>query len=362
MNKYKYLSIVQWAKDTVEEKGMGAGERFFSEAELCAIHNVSRQTVRQALAVLEKQGVLFRKRGSGTYIKSTWRNKKKQSVIVGVVSTYFSDYIFPSIVTGIERVLIKNNMSMQLAITHNMVSEEARTLHTMLNQNVAGLIVEPSKSALPNPNITLYDEIRNRGIPLVFFNAKYPWAEFPYVAMDDIAAGYIVTKHLISIGHSKITGIFACDDIQGHKRYEGFMKSFEECNIHDAEQRVFWYSTNEKATMFTLSKERIESLLEVSTAVVCYNDNLAVSLLEFCKARGYKVPEDISIVGIDDSKLARICEPLLTTVRHPQQKLGEATAVVLIKMLEKPAVDAKDNIFVPHLVERLSTKPLETQK
>jgi GntR family transcriptional regulator of arabinose operon len=358
MDTYKYLSIVGWAKDTIEEKSLSAGDRFFSELELCEIHGVSRQTVRQALAVLERQGVLFKKRGSGTYIKSAWKSQRKPNAIVGVISTYFSDYIFPSIVTSIERVLTKNDMLMQLAITHNMVSEETRTLQTMLSQNVSGLIVEPSKSALPNPNIALYDEIRSRGIPLVFFNAKYPWSNFPCVAMDDVAAGYIATKHLISTGHRKISGIFACDDIQGHKRYQGFLRSFDESEKRDAEQRVFWYSTNERAEMFTLAQERLSTLLEESTAVVCYNDSLAVNLLEFCKARGYSVPDDISIMGIDDSKLASVCEPPLTTVRHPQQQLGEAAASALITMLEDPAANAKDNLFTPRLVERLSTKPL----
>lgn len=300
--------------------------------------------------------MLIRKRGSGTYVQLPRRNGGKPSVTIGVISTYFSDYIFPSIVTGIEHILTKNNLSMQLAITHNLVSEERRALHAMLDQNVSGLIVEPSKSALPNPNIALYDEIRNRGIPLVFFNAKYPWADFPCVAMDDVSAGYNVTNHLISIGHRKISGIFACDDIQGHKRYEGFMKSFEDNGIPTAEQHVLWYSTNDRSTMFTLSRQRILDLLKKSTAVVCYNDNMAVNLLEFCKNHGYKVPEDISVVGIDDSKMARICEVPLTTVRHPQQILGEATASALVQMLENHTTDAKDNYFTPELVERASTR------
>jgi GntR family transcriptional regulator of arabinose operon len=107
--------------------------------------------VRQALAVLERDGVIFRKRGSGTFVRRTGFEAVKSNLTVGVISTYFSDYIFPSIVTGIERVLTQNNASMRIAITHNMVSEEARSIRSMLDQNVAGLIVEPSKSALPNP-------------------------------------------------------------------------------------------------------------------------------------------------------------------------------------------------------------------
>jgi GntR family transcriptional regulator of arabinose operon len=357
MSDYKYLTIINWAKETIEERKLGAGDRFFSEAELCEIHGVSRQTVRQALHVLEGHHVLVRKRGSGTFVKVPPESRGKQTARVGVISTYFSDYIFPGIVTGIERVLVKNNMSMSLATTHNMVSNETRALNEMLNQDVVGLIVEPSKSALPNPNIALYETIRHRGLPLVFFNAKYPWSDFPCIAMDDIAAGHIVTQHLISDGHKKISGIFTCDDIQGHKRYQGFTKCLEENGISDSEQRVFWYSTNEKLSMFEFLGERIIALLNDSTAVVCYNDELAVNLLNFCKDRGYKVPDDISVVGIDDSKLARVCEPQLTTARHPQQKLGEAAASALVEMLTSPG-SGQDRIFVPKLVERMSVRPL----
>ena len=100
----------------------------------------------------------------------------------------------------------------------------------------------------------LYDEIKRRNIPLVFFNAKYPWSDFPCVAMNDTAAGKLVTDCLFRAGHRKICGIFALDDIQGHRRYQGFVESCIENGITTAEQNVLWYSTGEKSTLFTLSE------------------------------------------------------------------------------------------------------------
>ncbi len=353
MDDYKYLAIVDWAKKTIEERGLAAGERFFSEAELCQIHNVSRQTVRAALAVMESENIIRRKQGSGTFVRSPGRTKSNYTV--GVVSTYFSDYIFPGIVTGIEQVLSKRHAVMQLATTRNLVAEEARALRSMLAQDVRGLIVEPSKSALPNPNAALYDEIKARNIPLVFFNAKYPNMNFPMVAMDDVQAASIVTEHLIGLGHKKISAIFASDDIQGHKRYEGFMRTLDDSLTPLAEQRVMWYSTQEMPSLFTLSSERILALLKDCTAVVCYNDSLAVGLLEFCKRQGISIPGDISVVGMDDSMQAKICEVPLTTVRHPQQQLGERAAQELMKMIGDPSCDSGDMLFTPKLIERVST-------
>lgn len=356
MEDFKYLAIVEWVKKVIADEQLPAGKRFYSENELCDIHGVSRQTVRQALAMLESQNVLWRRRGSGTFVKGSGYNASVPSNVcnVGVISTYFSDYIFPSIVTGIERVLKSNSIGMQLSITHNQVGEESRALEAMLAQNIGGLIVEPSKSALPNPNLRLYEEIRSNRIPLVFFNAKYPWADFPCVAMDDVAAGRIITDHLFDLGHTKIAAIFASDDIQGHNRCRGFMESFENHGIKQTEQNVIWYSTDEKKSLFTFSEKRIADVLRSSTAVVCYNDSLAISLLDFCKKQNISVPEELSVTGIDDSKLASVCDVPLTTVHHPHQLLGETAAQKLLDIINSPRNAGDDILIQPKLIKRRS--------
>lgn len=360
MDDFKYMTIVEWVKDLIQKEQLTPGARFYSEKELCDIHNVSRQTVRQALMVLENQDVLRRKRGSGTFVKgigSVSGGVSVRNCNVGVVSTYFSDYIFPSIVTGIEKVLKNNSVGMQLSITHNQAFEESKALKTMLEQDIRGLIIEPSKSALPNPNVELYERIKELHIPVVFFNAKYPWADFPCVAMDDEAAGRIAAEHLIQLGHTKIGGAFAFDDIQGHKRYKGFLSAFEKHGIELEEQNVVWFSTSEKKEFYT-REDRIKDLLERVTAVVCYNDSHAVSLLELCKKWNVRVPDDLSVVGVDDSKLAKICEVPLTTVRHPHQVLGERVAQKVLEMIEYPEKDFRDVLYEPELVVRESTRKI----
>jgi GntR family transcriptional regulator of arabinose operon len=356
VSEYKYLTIVDWVKKQIDERGLAAGEKFYSESELCEIHKMSRQTVRQALAVLERQNILWKRRGSGTFVQTPGRGKAKQILTVGVIATYFSDYIFPSIVTGIERELNKNSAAMQLATTHNRVADETRSIQAMLAQNVDGLIVEPSKSALPNPNMALYDEIRSRGIPLLFFNARYPWSDLPLVAMDDVEAGRLAANHLITLGHEKISAVFVFDDRQGHLRYQGFMECLNTHGILNAEQRVLWLSTQDREVLFTVLKERVLALLSDSTAVVCYNDNLAVAMLDFCKKQGIRVPDDVSLVGIDDSDLAAICEAPLTTVAHPKQELGRKAAAMLLEMIKSGGNNIGDCLYKPKLVLRESSK------
>jgi len=353
MGTPKYLIVVQAIKDSIEQQEFLPGERIHSEMDLCKMHSVSRQTVRQALNVLEQEGFLSKKQGSGTFVSKVPGAAKSVNIrTVGVVSTYFSDYIFPDIITGIEQVLSEHNVGMQLALTHNKVKSEEKALLSMLDKNISALIVEPSKSALPNPNRRLYDEIEERGIPLVFFNARYEWSTFPCIALDDVQAGRMATQHLIDSGHKRIAGIFKLDDIQGHLRYKGFMKSTGEAGLDVDEKKVLWYSAEDVDDLF-LSSERLLSRLADSDAVVCYNDQLAIRLVEFCSNHDIGVPEKLSIVGIDNSNLAAMCEVPLTTIAHPRRKLGRDTGEAILKLLENPAADV-ENFYKPELVIRSS--------
>ncbi len=357
MEDYKYLSIIEWVKDYIVKEGLKPDDKFLTEQELCSIHGVSRQTVRHALTELERMNILDRVRGSGTFVRGVIPQKPATGN-VGLISTYFSDYIFPHILTGVESVLSDAGLPMQLAITHNLVSEETNALNNMISNGVSGLIVEPSKSALPNPNMELYQKLRDDNIPLVFFNAKYPWADFPLIAMNDESAGRMMTDHLFDMGHKKISGLFVLDDIQGHKRYRGFMKSFLAHGRNDAEHNVLWYEAAEMNDLFTFGRRKLQDLIANSTAVVCYNDMLAVNLLCFCRENSIRVPEDLSVVGIDDSKYSSLCEVPLTTARHPHNVLGKAAGDLIIKLMNDPKARVKNVIFEPELVVRDSVRDM----
>ena len=339
MDNYKYLMIVDWAKDYIKKNNLAPNNRFLTEKQLCEIHGVSRQTVRQALMKLENDGVIVRMRGSGTFVAEKHEGTNLEPVqikgSIGVISTYFSDYIFPHIVTGIESVLNQSGCTMQLAITHDQVSEERQALEAMLANGVQGLIIEPSKSALPNP-----------------------WSDCPFAAMDDEAAGRIATNHLFDSGHKHIAGIFALDDLQGHLRYKGYMQSSMAHGVTDCEKNVYWFATSERSEMFHYARERLLELIDGNTAVVCYNDKLAIRLLKLLRENGISVPDDISVVSIDDSRYASICEVPLTSVHHPHKKLGEAAAEMILDMIKNSKTTAEDKLFIPQLITRSSVKKL----
>ena len=243
----KYAQIVSWVHQQIACGLLNEGDKLYTESALCERFGVSRQTVRQALGLLATEGVISRQRGSGSYIRfSRAAPKAAPTMNIGVLSTYIDDYIFPGIIRAMEKVLRKSDYSMQLSFTNNRIENERQALKSYIDkQSIDGLIAEPTNSALPNPNLTLYARLIEMGKPVLFFNAYYPGFDVPHVALDDRAAGRLATQHLLDMGHRAIAGIFKADDIQGHLRYAGYLDALIAHGLAPGSKSVFWYTTED---------------------------------------------------------------------------------------------------------------------
>ena len=352
----KYMTLVNWIKQQIIDGGLKDGDKFYSENELASMFSLSRQTVRQAVGILEQERIVERRRGSGTYIIHGAQPRGERTMNIGVISTYLGDYIFTSIIQGIEKVLTKGGYSMQLAFTHNKVENETRALRVMLEKNVDGIIVEPTKSGLPNPNHGLYREIQEKGIPLIFFNAYYPDLPFAHVSLDDRQAGRMAAQCLLDAGHRRIAGIFQSDDLQGHLRYAGYVDALQQAGVEIRSQDILWFTT-EDIQYIPEDFHRIRRAFKDCTGLVCYNDQIAFQVYRELRKLGYNLPQDLSVVGIDNSELATLCEVPLTSVTHPAQQLGKTAAANLLHLIDNPQFDATVD-FAPTLVERDSVVKL----
>jgi len=354
----KYMALVGWVKDQIIGNHLPYGEKFYSENEIGEMFGVSRQTVRQAIGILEQEGFVERRRGSGTYVVYGSRKSRQPTMNIGVISTYLDSYIFPAIIKGIDLVLAGQGYTMQLVLTHNKVENETRALTTMLEKDVDGIIVEPTKSGLPNPNTALYGEIRARKIPLLFFNAYYPGMDFPHVSLNDRAAGQMAARCLIRAGHRKIAGMFQSDDLQGHLRYAGYVDALTEAGIEVNSGNILWFVT-EDIPYLAEDFHRIERCLRDCTGMVCYNDQIASGIVPELRKNGILIPDMLSVTGIDNAEIAALCEVPLTTVAHPMEKLGETAARNILRLIADPLFDATIE-FDPRLVRRSSVRELCT--
>ena len=361
----KYEMVKQHILSLLRQNIISFGEKLPSEHELMDQFNVSRNTIRQAFAELTSAGLIYKEQGKGTFSKYVPKNRN-ETKIVAVISTYISDYIFPEIIFGIEEVLSAEGYSMLLANTNNNKDKETQILKNIIRNEVVGLIGEPTLSAQENINLPLFNDLKQKNIQTVFINACYPDVASASVLLDDEKAGIIATDYLLQLGHTRIAGIFKKDDIQGLKRRTGYLSALNQHGIPAEPALIVEYDTaNEYFQPYKLAK----SLLRQEnrpTAFVCYNDNIALMVIQAVKDCGLAVPGDISIVGFDDSKKAVETDIKLTTVVHPKVEMGRRAAALMIELLDhqeealRNSIEPTQIVFEPELIVRSSCQRLKS--
>jgi GntR family transcriptional regulator, arabinose operon transcriptional repressor len=340
ISKHEVLS--NWIREQIINGTFPQGEKIPSEYELAQKFGYSRQTVRQAIGNLVLEGLLQREQGKGTFVQNGSNKAKKKTYRIGVITTYLDDYIFPGIIHGIEKVMTEKGYTVSLGITYNNSLNEEHSLHQILQSGVDGLIIEGTKSALPNRNEELFKRINEQGIPMVFINGVHSDFCKSYVVMDDVKAGEMVTEILIKNNHKKIGGIFKSDDIQGIKRFSGMINMAKEHQIPIDDGRILWYTTEDLKYLFDgrFDQYILERFYEC-TGVVCYNDQIAANFIQVLKRKGIKVYDEISLVSFDNSFLAKEMVYNLTSVNYPSSAIGETVAELLVKSIQNPSYEEK---------------------
>ncbi len=354
----KYFNLMEDLRQQILSGTIKPGGKIPSENELSRDYNVSRQTVRKALQILQNEGYVYAEHGRGTFCSEMMRHRKK-SKNIAVVTTYLSDYIFPRMIQGIDQVLTENGYSILLKNTKNSRQLEAKCLEELLQKDIDGLIIEPSKSQILCKHCNLYERLDEYKIPYVFIQGIHAQLrDRPHILLDDCRGGYLVTNYLISLGHRRIAGVFKADDMQGQNRHKGYVQALTEAGIPYDPDLVVWFYTEDRKThayekIKQMADERAERPFD---AVVSYNDQIAMQVLKALEEKGIDVPAEVSVTGYDNSYLATNCRVPLTTVTHPQEKLGETAAQLLLSLIRKEKEEKleKQILMEPELVIRES--------
>jgi GntR family transcriptional regulator of arabinose operon len=354
-NGPKYIMVKNYIKHLLKSEVVYGG-KLPSEYEIMEKFKISRHTVRQAIGDLTAEGLVRKEQGKGTF--SNYKKGDKHKQIIAVMTTYLSAFVFPSIISGIEQVLSDEGYMMLLTNTNNEKEKEAQFLNSVLEHNVVGIIVEPSQSAHENINLPLFLDAQKKGIKTVFINAFYDDFDSSYVIMDDEKGGYIATEYLLQLGHQKIAGIFKTDDKQGVLRKKGYLQAMQDYGVAADSRLIAEYNTS---NMYIFPYMYSQSLLrdaDFPTAFFCYNDQVALVVMQAVKDKGLKVPDDISVVGYDDSIEPTMPSNIrLTTIFHPQKKLGVQAARFMLDMLEG-RIEKPQMVYQPELLVRNSCRRL----
>ncbi|MEV5865289.1 substrate-binding domain-containing protein [Streptomyces tendae] len=201
------------------------------------------------------------------------------------------------------------------------------------------------------------NELARSGLPLVVLDPLHlPDSRIHSVGATNFAGGLAATQHLLSLGHRRVSylggpAMAVCNQARLH----GYRAAMEAGGlpVPDAYTRPgeFTYETGlcGAATLLDLD--------EPPTAVFAGNDEIAVGVVEAARARGLRVPEDLSVVGFDDTSLARTASPPLTTVRQPLREMGGAALRTALRLANGERVDSHHIELATELVVRASTAP-----
>lgn len=339
--KYKWLA--GRLEDLIQKSISKGINRLPTEAELAARYGVSRQTVRMALGLLENSGLIVRRQGSGSYI--TGLSREPRSNVIALLLTSSQEYLYPGIIQDIRTALEEDGFFAEVFVTNNQVARERDILSSFLKHPPRGIIAEGVKSALPNPNLSLYRQLLKKGCQMVFLHSRYPaLADCPVIKDDNYGGSALLVRHLSQLGHKALAGIFKFDDAQGVERYQGFLETAAELSLSVPDEHISWFGSDDLDRLTAdndtgFLKRIIENGLSGCTAVVCYNDMIAYHLIRELIAAGYELPSDMAVAAFDNTYLSNSDLLTVTTLSHRPHEMGRAAASAIVRKLKGlPAV------------------------
>ncbi|MCF2946728.1 LacI family transcriptional regulator [Paraglaciecola aquimarina] len=174
--------------------------------------------------------------------------------------------------------------------------------------------------------------------PLVNGNEGIESDEIVKVAVDNEAAAKAAVNYLISIGHKRIAAITGPSDVpSSRKRTKGYKSALIEAGIEVEDVLQIEGEYDVKSGVDCAQKLLL--LRQRPTAIFCFNDDMAIGAMQFLQQQGFKIPEDISVMGFDDINYAEYVTPSLSTVHQPLQEIGTACINLLLKQLNGEKVE-----------------------
>lgn len=275
----------------------------------------------------------------------------KRARLVGLVLPELQNPIFPALAEVVGGALAQLRYTPVLCASGPNGLSEVDYVNMLLDQHASGVIFAGGNFAEADSSHEHYRLLRERALPVVLVNAASDDLSFPQVSTDDSVATEQAYSHLKALGHERIGMILGPEDhMPSRLRLAAFTALAGKAA---ADERV-------EHVPFSLEAGHAAGARLVGsgvTGIVCASDPLALGAVRAVRRLGLRVPEDVSVVGYDDSALMTCTDPPLTTVRQPIEAMGRAAVKLLASQVEGTVAAADRLLFEPELVVRGSTAP-----
>ena len=284
--------------------------------------------------------------------------KNRKTKTIGVIIPNILNSFFAKVFSGIEKVADEKGYNVIMCISNESLEKETHTLEMLSNGTIDGFIVSVSEEAQKNHEYNHFSSIINDGTPIVMFDRIAAEVDCDKVIVDDYDSALNSTQHLINLGCKNIALLSSIDNLSvGKLRAEGYLKALENNTIPVNSNIILRADSEEDLN------SKIENIFENNTidGVFALDENDSVAALKIGLKKGYKIPEELSIIGFADGILAsRRLSPSLTTVSQHGVDIGEIAAKLLIDRLESKEehVPYETVVIKTKLKERESTRKL----
>lgn len=273
---------------------------------------------------------------------------------VGLVVTSIADPFWSDVVRGVEEVAQPEEFSILLNSSHNDPDQEIRAIETFHRRRVDGLLVASSR--VGNNYV---DRMSQIDVPVVLINSEGEdsFSFLHSVTVDDQSGIRQAVQHLLDQGHRRI-GYLGVQNrpLSNQLRKEAYLDVMEENGIEPREEwiEIAPIIETEPGNDVKVAEALLPNLLEADvTAVLCFNDMVAIGVLKACRSQGVHVPNDMSVVGFDGIDMTEYVTPPLTTIHQPKREMGNIAMQMLAGLIEGKSV--QDRVLAPRFVRREST-------
>ena len=327
----KYLEIADRLELDLRSMRADGISKLPPEQELCDRFAASRQTVRSALDVLERKGLIVKKHGSGSYLADSVTASARTVMMIVEDS---DRYIYPSLISHIRKELDGKDLTLDIRSSGGTYHKECDILTEALNGSYCAVIIEPLADAVPGPNEGILNELTASGIPVIYLYSAYQSSGTTLVSEDNIEGSSILMRHLVETGHDKIAGLFRVDDSRGLARYKGCIESCRDLGVVFDETGFLLYTRAEQDRK-ELFNRFISEFLPGKTAVICQNDLVAYQLINILNSKGIRVPEDVAVVSFDNSYYVKLGDISITSLGHSEKAVSTAVTEAVVAAVNK---------------------------
>lgn len=302
------------------------GEKLPSENEMLKQYNVGRMTIRNALALLVNEGFLTKSQGRGTFC--TGGKAAGKALNIEVLLDMTDAYFIPYYVHGISEVLSESNSNFLISDTKDSDEILCCLLENISVKGSSGVILQytgPKEDGPYSERLKRYlDLLLAKGLPVIILDGMVDNPRISCFTIDERDGGHRAAEHLAAFGHKKCAVINLGTHRDSRLRSQGFM---EGAGVFGMEPPV------EIKAADIWEEELVKAVRSGVTGIFAYNDNAAIKSILTLRKEGYRIPEDVSVIGFDDTYLAAASDPPLTCLAHPKETIGRDAAHLLLSMI-----------------------------